>query len=230
MRCGRWASALLMGLAAFACAARAEPWEVVYDGTVFPEEAGWQRITYGGGAQRWIEDGCLVLDGRAGSSADFYRKAIPSGPGLEETYFTTWRLRVDDVVGFADPGVAVTFASGAVVLVYQENRAYSLLEGAWIPFSPGEFHAYLLTTTDLVNYSLYLDGDLVHAGHFAGSGYEPRVEWGDYGQGARSISSWDHVRMGVIPEPSTGLLVAANVTVAVVLRWRIARRVSHETP
>ena len=224
MKCGCWARGLLAGLAGFACAARAEPWEVVYDGTVFPEAAGWQRITYGGGAQRWIEDGCLVLDGRASSDiSDFYRKAIASGPGFQETYFTRWRLRVDDVVGFTDPAVGVMFQHGALILGFQENRIYSLLEAVWIDFAPGVFHDYVLLSHSMVEYSLYIDGALVHEGHFVGPAYTPRVEWGDATQGAKSLSVWDYVQFGVVPEPS-GAALGSLTLGALVTRTSIRMR------
>ena len=57
---------LLIFAAALSCAAAspalAEQYWIAYEGDDFPENEGWTRTISAGGAERWIEDGALVLD------------------------------------------------------------------------------------------------------------------------------------------------------------------------
>jgi len=53
---------LLVMLVVGACAGRAELWWYAYEGTTYPEDAGWARYIDEGGAVRSLEDGALVLD------------------------------------------------------------------------------------------------------------------------------------------------------------------------
>ncbi|MFH1746977.1 MAG: hypothetical protein ABIG44_08025 [Planctomycetota bacterium] len=196
-------------------ATHAEPYWVAWEGDTYPEDDGWERTAYGGGAERWFEDGSLVLDGLASTDiSDFYRNQRPTAPNEGEVFVMEWRLRVDEVHGFADPGVSITSeGQAALTLVYTANSIYSLGEGLWINFAPGTFHDYSLTSADLVTYTLHIDGQLAHTGQFDTTGWESGVEWGDVGQGARSLSTWDYVRFGVVPEPGAGpLLGLAGLT------------------
>jgi len=203
---------------------------VTWEGDTYPEDDGWERTVYGGGAERWFEDGSLVLDGLASTDiADFYRNQRSIAPDPGELFIVEWRLRVDEVHGFADPGVSITSeGEAALTLVYTANTIYSLYEGVWIEFAPGPFHEYSLTSADLVAYALHIDGQLAHTGQFAPTGWESGVAWGDYGQGARSLAAWDYVRFGVVPEPAAGLLFGGAGLAAILLRSPRKRRNSHE--
>jgi hypothetical protein len=209
MRHTAWWLALLAGLVWMGGAAEATPWWVAWEGETWPEESGWERITYGGGAERSLHDGMMTLDGRASIKiADSYwlQRPIVLEPGL--TYVMEWRLRVSELIGYADPGVgALSAGNGAVFLWYSECSIYSLFEGVWIPFTPGVFHDYRLTSTDLRTYTLSIDLEPVFVGQFVPSGGPSEVDWGDETQGASSLSVWDYFRFGVVPEPSAGLLL-----------------------
>jgi hypothetical protein len=190
-------------------AAEATPWWVAWEGETWPEDSGWQRTTYGGGCQRYLQDGTMVLDGRASSDiSDFYSMQHPLAPGPNEAFVMEWRLRVDEVKGFTDPGVlALSQGDGVVFLGYTQSSIYSVCEYAWIPFTPGVFHDYRLTSTNMATYALYIDSQLAYEGHFVPSGGESEVDWGDATQGAASLADWDYFRFGVVPEPSAGLLL-----------------------
>lgn len=165
----RWCNFVLLLLLG-ALVARADYW-ISYEANDWPEKEGWDRWAYGGGAQRSLEEGTLVLDGRASIDiADVYRMNIPAPPGPGEVLTAQWRLRVSEVTGYSDPTVRVSFEpQGAVSLRYSESAIYSTLEGAWIAdFEPGVFHEYAFVTPDSSTYSLYIDGQSVHTGYFVG--------------------------------------------------------------
>jgi hypothetical protein len=225
MRRSGWWLALLAGLVWMAGTAEATPRWVAWEGETWPEDSGWQRTTYGGGDQRYLQDGTMVLDGRASSDiSDFYslQRSIVLGPGL--TYVMEWKLRVDEEYGFTDPGVcALSQGDGVVVLGYATSSIYSEYEGVWISFAPGVFHDYRLTSTDMHIYALYIDSQLAYEGHFVPSGGQSYVAWGDYARGAASLSVWDYFRFGVVPEPSAGLLLGFAGLAGTVLRTRRTR-------
>jgi hypothetical protein len=204
---------IVLLVAGSASVAGAEPFWIAWEGDDFPENQGWTRYTRAGGAERSLEDGTLILDGMADwHIVDEYLVYRPLLPGPEELLRLDWRLRVDEVLGYFDPLVAVCADDlGAVLLQYSEDAIYSMLEGVWIDFTPGLFHEYSLRSTDMLNYDLHIDAELVHTGHFVGPWYDPRVSWGDETQGASSLSTWDYVRFGIVPEPSSHLVLLTAV-------------------
>ncbi len=211
--------------------AAAEPFWVEYNAScgLFPEEVGWERFTYAGGAERWFEDGLLVLDGTASSDiADLSGMTLAWEPDPTEFFRMEWRLRVDEVYGFADPLVAVECGGhGTVFLRYAREAVYSLFEGVWIPFAPGEFHEYALTSHDMLTYKLEIDGVLAHVGEFVGPWYHSAVGWGDGTSGASSVARWEYVRFGVVPEPTGRIqLAVASFVLWLAAAKRIGRDLS----
>jgi hypothetical protein len=95
-----------------------------------------------------------------------------------------------------------------ILLDYLENGIWSAAEGVWIDVSPGVFHDYWLISNDLASYALFIDGQLAHSGHFEGFETSSALVWGDRGEGATSMTSWDYVRFGVVPEPAAGFVLA----------------------
>ncbi len=212
----KFATVAILGLA-LGASARADQYWVSYDASsgLFPEEDGWTRTAYGGGDERWFQDGALVLDGLASVDiSDFYKVARETLPGPGDTFRAEWRVRIDQVRAAFDPpwdpGICITSDwRAALTFVYGTSFIYSLDEFVYIPFAPGVYHDYVLTSADLRSYALYVDGELARAGHFAPSGWESGVEWGDYTQGAASLSEWDYVRFGAVPEPSGSLILGS---------------------
>jgi len=198
-----------------AAAAPAEPYWITWEGADYPENQGWERITYGGGCDRWLEDGAMVLDGLASTDvSDFYRLDASMDIGPDEFFLTEWRLRVDEVPGWEDPGINMTSLDQAMLTIaYSADRFSILDEHIWIDFAPGVFHEYSLKSYDLVTYTLHIDGELAHTGQYTPAGWDSCVQWGDYGQDFRSLSTWDYVRFGVVPEPASALLGLAALLV-----------------
>jgi hypothetical protein len=217
--------AMALSLFALATSAAANQWWVSYEGNDYPENEGWERYTHGGGAQRSLVDGSLVIDSLASPQiADDYTWYLPSLPGPGETFRAEWRLRLDTVNGPGDNGVCAQFAGhGDVFLIYTADRIISSGEAMWIAtFAPGVFHDYVLTSSDLERYNLYIDGTLVHTGVVNAPSPGSYFGWGDtgYGGGITSLSTWDYLRFGCVPEPFTGALLGPAL---VVLSTRKAR-------
>jgi hypothetical protein len=97
-----------------------------------------------------------------------------------------------------------------------------VFEGARIAdFVPGVFHGYELTSADMQNYTLAIDAHVVYTGYLVCPWHDPRVSFGDETRGARSLSTWDYVRFGNVPEPSGGAAVGlGGALVAFVTRPR----------
>jgi hypothetical protein len=182
-----------------------------YEGNDFPEVEGpWIRYTRAGGAQRSLQDGSLILDSLADwHIVDEYYINTPFVLDPGERLEVDWRLRIDEVVGQFDPGVYVfAGADGEILLNYGEDFIWSGAEGARIDFAPGVFHDYSLVSYDLAAYALYIDGQLAHNGHFEGWEDVSALTWGDGTEGATSVTTWDFVRFGVVPEPPVGFVMA----------------------
>jgi hypothetical protein len=223
----------IVGLLALASSATATPWWVTYEGNDYPENEGWAHYIYGGGAQRYLVDGSLVIDSLASRDiADNYAWTLPTLPASGEAFRAEWRLRVDDTPSLPsarDPALGVGFAGhGDVLLSYEEGGIYSVDEVAWIAtIEPGVFHDYVLTFANLDTYTLAIDGTVVWAGEVVPASYSSYIGWGDCRLGATSLSTWDYVRFGVVPEPASGVLIGSVLGVATALRTRNARRNYH---
>ncbi len=203
-------------LALAVCGASADEYWFAYEATDrFPEEEGWRRITTGGGAVRSLENGQLIIDGRAGIEiTDRYEMNLGGNldPDPGELFVARWRVRVDEVTGFADPAVSVrSDENRAVLFRYDENRVFNLFEpNASAQFTPRVFHDFEFRSPDMLTYELDIDGRLAITGSLRPTVLQSRVSWGDSTQGATSLASWDYFRFGVVPEPmpASMLLVA----------------------
>ena len=226
-------SRICVALAALALAvvpALADTWWYTYeaDGT-FPEQQGWTRYVMGGGAQRWFEDGAFVLDASADPGiADFYAKGMPSLPDPNDpthAFVCEWRLRVDSVTGWVSPDIGFMFEGyGDIFLGYQMGRIYSFHETEYIAdFEPGISHSYRLVTSDMVSYTLAIDGAVVYTGEVSPWAPGSGVTFGDNATGSASLSRWDYLRYGVIAIPEPGSILLC-VTAVLGLRNRLRRR------
>lgn len=200
-----------------AIAVRADEYWIAYEADDFPENQGWTRRIFGGGANRFLDQGNLVIDSLASPQiADFYEMERPGSidPDPGELFVLQWRLRVDRVTRLEDPGVALfSDESWAVGLSFGEDHVVSGFElGVSIPIAPGVFHDYELRSADMRTYGFDIDGQLARAGSFVHVVTSSLVGWGDGTQGSASLSTWDYFRFGVVPEPGSALLLALGLT------------------
>jgi hypothetical protein len=195
--------------------ASADEYWVAYEGNDFPENEGWTRTTYGGGAERSLEDGMLVLDGRADDSiVDSYSMRRPIDPGLGELFIMRLRLRVDEIAsGPWDPAFAATSdESWRAGFILSETRVENLdIPGMSASFDPGVFHTFELRSWDMRSFELRIDGSLALAGPFTHIITASKVSWGDQIVGGASLSRWDYFEFGVIPEPGSASLFALGL-------------------
>lgn len=222
----------LMGMRACACAlvacgtatATATPYWVSYEGNDFPETEGWERIYGGGGSNRSILNGSLVLDSLASDQiydCYFWRQQI--NPGAGETFVCEWRMLVvsnqgpdlDEEVTIAPDGAGIAIGIGA-------SSILSWREGWSMPITPAVFHSYRIESTDMLHYSLYIDDSYAMDGLWdLNSLNKSYVVFGDTFSGGTITpdSEWDYVRFGVIPEPTALQLVVVGAYL--VIRRRI---------
>jgi hypothetical protein len=210
--------------------AAAEPYSVNWEGDDWPENQAWTRVWgnwdglyHGPGAYRTLENGILTYDSMYDAGVcDFSRMSRngPMDPGPGEVFVAEWRLKVDQVAGQTDPTVAISSDDAwSLGLEFGYDRIYSGFEHELeIPFEPGVFHSYRVTSPDMVDYALYIDDRLARQGRFVHLVGPPEIGWGDGVQGAASVHEWDYFRFGVIPEPSTVQLLMGFAV------WCVARR------
>jgi hypothetical protein len=225
---------LAAALGVLVAPAGAEQYWIAYEGNDFPENEGWER-TYGDGnwppedePDRWLEDGALVIDTmRDPSLWEYYsiHRAIDPGPG--ELFIAEWRVRVDELGGWAsyDPAVLIArdYPPGHALFAFDVDQFYAEEEDTWIPITPGQYHEYRFESTDMDSYDLFLDGVHVHSGWFDGDTFlYSYVAFGPSVEGGSSRSRWDFVRFGVIPEPNGVSLLAGGLLVQLTLRRRSA--------
>lgn len=213
---------LFIGIAALGTLvvpAGAEPYWIAYEGNDFPENEGWERtfcdpngVVGQGGAIRTIEDGALVLDSRESTRiVDFYDWSRPVDPGSDETFIMRWRLRVDDVPSTYPYDVSAgVFSDGYRVAAFAlgESEVKSIFEPDLIlSYEAGVYHTFEFRSSDMLSYTLLIDDTLTMTGDFYSVFEASRVTWGDGVQGASSLSHWDFLEFGVVPEPSTSCLL-----------------------
>ncbi len=206
---------VLLGLGAAAVATAEQYWVSYEAENTFPEDEGWMRYALAGGAQRWFDDGALVIDSRASPSITevyaWYRPVGQFDPQAPNEWLSvSWRLRIDELQGFFDPTVGVySDDHRAVAFDFRTDRVYEASEGAPIAtFEAGLYHEFEVRTVDVLTYNFYVDGVLAHTGSFWSSvGSTSFVSWGSNTLGGASLTHWDYMRFGVAPEPLTFWLV-----------------------
>ncbi|MBU0617068.1 MAG: hypothetical protein KKI02_05075, partial [Planctomycetes bacterium] len=216
-------------LGALVAQAGAEPYWIAYEGNDFPENEGWTReINAAGGANRWIEDGALVIDSlhNAAIIDDYFIEGI-SDPGPGELFVAEWRVLQEETLFWYDAGVVIARSAvpGHVFFVYDVDEILVWREWEQIPITPGEWHACRIETEDMVEYTLWIDDGEVFTGLFEDQSLlESFVVWGDMFNGAASLTRWDYVRFGVVPEPSAVCLVIAGLAACVLRSVRSGTR------
>ncbi len=214
----------------------ASPYWVAYEGDGLPESQGWARH-YGnelgpevGGAERSVDDGILTVDSlRHPWIYDFAERTLPADPQVGETFVAEWRLSVDPRSDTGDVGVTIAPHDSPAHLSIRYGPTGLILRpgNVVIDIAPGTFHQFRVESQDMQSYRLHIDDMLRYTGVFETyTLLQSFVNFGDCVQGYRSCSQWDYFRYGVIPEPSTFLLLLAAFCLLLVQR-RAARGI-HE--
>ncbi len=203
----------------------ATPYEVLYDANtpgVFPEDLGWDRYTTGGGAIRTVEDGLLKLDGFASRTiTDQYlwdaMETLDPGPG--ELFYAEWRMRVLPGSEGSDIDVFIATDGGLrdFNLLYSTNGMRSSGDGRQVFMDMTVFHTFRLESLDMIDYAMFIDGQLAWEGFFASPTiFSSWVIFGDGAVGATSGSHWDYFKFGVrsVPAPSALLLLIPGALIA----------------
>ncbi len=209
---------VVAALGGFISTAGAAPYWITYEGNDLPEYEGWERMWgdehpyQGDGAIRTVADGVLSVDSRFDTGVydyAFVERPGQTDPEPGELFVMEWRALIEEEVG--EP----TWDSGAlirsddawqVVIGLRPHEVVSALEHVYIPIEPGVFHDYRLTSSDMRTYELFIDGDLARAGDFWHGLTASRLSWGPVTEGVSSLSHWDYVRVGVVPEPASCFL------------------------
>jgi hypothetical protein len=209
-------------LGALALPAGAEPYWITYEGNDLPENEGWERNWgnwdgphEGDGAIRTVEDGILTCDTRFDTGVydySFVERPGSTDPGPGEMFVMEWRALIEDEVGEPSWDTAAWIASDdgwQVCIGLRPHEVVSAFEhgSSPIPIEPGVFHDYRLVSSGMRSYEFYIDGNLARAGGFWRGLTESRLWWGPVTLGASSLSHWDYVRVGVIPEPASCFLL-----------------------
>ena len=213
--------------------ATATPYWIAYEANDFPENEGWTRIRadengYGqGGADRRIENGVLILDSlRDPLIWDYYRIDRQIDPEPGEVFIAEWRLRISAGINQEDAGLDFARdALGILELMYTVDEMTSRRENWRHAITPNVFHTYRIESSDMVHYSLWIDGQ------YARDGEWDLISWnqsfalfGDIHRGgvSTSRSEWDYFRFGTVPEPSSMSYVAVMFLAVFLRRFRNA--------
>jgi hypothetical protein len=210
--------ALAFTLCAFPALATAEPYWIAYEGNDFPENEGWDRhwgvhVPPGDPnsvPERSIDDGVFVLDTTCDIWLnDYYQIHRQIDPAPGELFVAEWRVAVDELLVYWDAKIAfardnppghAAFSFGVDQLLIDTG------EDILLPIAPGP-HSYRFESWDMDQFELYLDGALAHQGVFESESLlQSYVTFGNGTLGASSLSRWDYVRFGAIPEPTSFLL------------------------
>lgn len=208
-------AAALLGVAAGA--AWAEPYWIAYEANDFPEEAGWHRHCgneygpYVGGAERSLAAGVFTLNSlRHSQIFDYYDIHRQLGPAPGELFVAEWRVLVDPASDPQDAGFLIARDSPPGHVSFENGpQGLRIKPGnVVIPLAPGRFHSFAVYSTDMETFDLLIDGEPVYSGSFnSNSLLQSYVAFGDGVQGARSLTHWDYVRFGVVPEPGAAMLM-----------------------
>jgi hypothetical protein len=215
----------IAALGALASPAGAEPYWISYEGTDYPENEGWRRMSFEPLADRCLDDGALVIDAsQSGATNEWYEQyPVAVAPDEGELFIMQWRLNVEmfssgtigaDVAVFSDDCWALSF------YMSDDLIRCGLGTGGSANYEPGAYHEFEMRSFDMRSYELYLDGDLAFEGQFWESLMSNQVGWGKSASGIRSITCWDYFRCGVVPEPNTAMLLIGIVGGALGIQQR----------
>lgn len=203
--------------------ALATPYWIAYEGNDFPENEGWTRGFSAGGANRYIEDGALVIDSRSSTAIyEDYQWLGISDPLPGELFVAEFRVRVEYQSPWYDASFAVIrdMPEGELLLRLAPDDVYIWRERERIAVGNG-WHTYRIESHDMLSYDLRVDGVLAYQGAFETNTFlRSFVLFGDTAVGSSSLSRWDYVRFGVVPEPATTIFLFVSLVFQASIRKR----------
>ncbi len=188
---------------------------ITYEGNVFPEQAGWQRLR--SAPERNLEDGWLI-EWLPRPAQDFYRYNIGGMTSLVGRFFVEWRAVTDNPSWLIDEWQvpAVVSAAGREASLYHtvmtESAAVLLrdlvIPRVIVPVSIGIPHVYRVEVFP-DEYIWYIDGVATDSGIPEGPYPDPNafLGWGaevTYDGAPPATTAWDFVRVGRIPDDASG--------------------------
>ncbi len=189
---------------------------IIYEGNVFPETLGWQRLPFGPPlGKRSIEQGCFIQTVQGNEENSSFRMTLHPFVGVNQ-FFVEWRAVTDNPSWLIDQWQipAVVAAGGRAASLYHTvmtEPAAVLLRDVIIPrviapISVGESHTYRIEVFS-DEYIWFVDGTVADSG--VPEGPYPDADavliWGVEGNdGVTATTAWDFVRAGRIPVDASG--------------------------
>ena len=187
---------------------------VSFEGEVFPETVGWERLG-SGGATRLLEEGFFVQFGVVIGALDGYRRSLAGFAG-RATLFIEWRVETDAPSSLLDASrtpVALV-AGGSSFAFYHTtitDQRVQLFQDTSIPLvfvdiEPGMPHVYRLELYGEALYAWYIDGQTADLGVPLGPypNADSRLTWAVRHYQPGYTTRWDYVRFGLIPLDASG--------------------------
>jgi hypothetical protein len=207
----------------------ADGFDYLYTADRFPESEAWWRHTNDPfqRIRRGIDNGVFWLDTRASLSiSDLYKfEDLALEPSGGEPLRITWRMRTLETNTFgvqSDVALAFRNSAGDYVQFFLAPE-FVFERGSGPPgapqhlyrIAPQAFHTYVFETPDGQSYDLNVDGEFAFEGIFQSWSRPgaPQVVFGDTIHGNWSLSEWDFIRIQLVPEPGSGLLVSFGLLI-----------------
>ncbi len=203
---------------------------VSYEGNVYPEDAGWERVG-SGGAIRSLQDGFFVQVGEVTGLLDAYQRSLADFAAAEN-FFIEWRVQTDapsSILDVSGTPVALS-ASGTDSASYHftiTDERFRVIRSNFLPIIFVDIeqdipHTYRLELFGDESYGWYIDDHMIDSGVPAGPypTASSNIIWGVRHYEPGYTTRWDYIRYGIIPEPATGLLLLTGA-VALFARRRV---------
>lgn len=192
-----------------------------YEGTVFPEVLGWERVGTAD-ADRWIEHGWFFHYADLGAWApgpfgeqDYYQRSMAEFAGAP-AFFVEWRVATDvpsalfDVSGVATV-LSVTGTRGVKYHFTLTDDVVRLIRDNFLPIVFVDLdapvaHTYRLELYGAESYVWSIDGQVIDSG-IPENVYPDATSfiiWGTSHDEYDNTARWDYVRFGVIPPDGIG--------------------------
>jgi hypothetical protein len=187
---------------------------VIYEGSTFPKDEGWERIVFTD-VSRSLIGGFLVQYVDEPNEVDSYRKLLHDFAGVSG-FFIEWRVESDAPKSILDrSGVPVVLVAGGKSAAFYHttitDSRVQLFRDTSIPLvfidiEPNVAHTYRLELSGDQSYAWYVDARVVESGvpHGTYPNADSRITWGTRRQRFDSTTRWDYVRYGVIPQDASG--------------------------